>query len=891
MNPELWKLLSANNNCLVSTSNRTNKNTKQIDQLKAEFCSFGRRLTKNILGDGTSGPTDGQEGGIEQRPCPANGDEWVDPVTGARYIFQDCAWHLVPCCTQFTGPTGVDLVSVYENGVMAPFRLVAAPGLTGKYIWCQTGAAGEIGEWVNEDLHDASNFLGTGPTGTPMSGIQLNGMTRPPIDGDQWYNIIPIGGAGQISSSYIYKNGGWTEVPCCVGLIPGVDDDIVTIRIAENTSFDVVIPPVNTGTFIWQNDGVNFAGWTASSNYDAANFIGATGVTAGEVPPPGVQLDGMTRPPINGDQWYNILDAGFPTERSVDYIYKNGGWTGVPCCVSSSQFNPDLIGIFIENTAFLVVEPPQNTGSFIWQSEGGNLQGWTASSNYDAANFIGATGVTAGEVPPPGVQLDGMTRPPINGDQWYNILDAGFPTERSVDYIYKNGGWTGVPCCVAILPIFATNYTDIYIGNNSFSSFVNPPTTTGTFVWVSDLFEGWQPSSNYDAANFIGATGVTAGTIPNGVQLDGMTRPPINGDQWYNIINGGGAFERSSSYIYKNDGWTGVPCCVGFSEIVSSPPSDLGNLIIGENNGNIIVLPPGQTGQFIWNQVDNNIGSWTAASNYDAANFIGVGASGLTAGSLPPGALDGMTRPPINGDQWYNILDAGTTAERSVDYIYKNDGWTGVPCCVAYDDPCVVTNNVGTLYVGEDPAHKVVQPPMENTGTYLWQQNVTGSASEGVWVPASSPFFSAFVELIMYGISGTVGPTGVPFGTVSNPDGVYTFNSLTGEVTVPINGQYIIDLNLLYEITLSGALTTYPFSTYGLGSTLYVGGSINSSAPQMLTQKIYVPGEAGSQHASYMLSLTAGTTLANIFNVTTSGLTGSFSIIKASMQVKKFIQP
>jgi len=649
MNPELWKLLSANNNCLVSTSNRTNKNTKQIDQLKAEFCSFGRRLTKNILGDGTSGPTDGQEGGIEQRPCPANGDEWVDPVTGTRYIFQDCVWHLVPCCTQFTGPTGVDLVSVYENGVMAPFRLVAAPGQTGKYIWCQTGAAGEIGEWVNEDLHDASNFLGTGPTGTPMSGIQLNGMTRPPIDGDQWYNILLF----RIrSSSYIYQNGSWVEVPCCVN-IASISEDITSIIVGENES------------------------------------------------------------------------------------------------------------------ATLLVEVPEQIGTFVWNQSAPTIGGWTAASNFDAANFLGT-------------------------------------------------GPTGTPM--------------------------------------------------------------------SGIQLNGMPRTPINGDQWYKDINDGFTPQRSVSYIYQNNAWVEAPCCVGFQPVFSIPESDLGNLYIGEGIiPRTVILPPDETGIFLWNQFGLGVGSWTATSNYDAANFIG--ATGVTAGTIPNGVqLDGMTRPPINGDQWYNILDAGTTAERSVDYIYKNGGWTGVPCCVAYDDPCVVTNNVGTLYVGEDPAHKVVQPPTENTGTYLWQQNVTGSASEGVWTPVSSPFVS--VEILA---TGVMSGSNILFNFItSDIDNLY--NPMTGKVTINEPGNYLINSNILYFVSATGFTSIFPYDHISINTSIRIDDvaeniDIESSIIRSVTTSL-------TSNQAYILNLTNGQTVAVLATVTNTDPMNIISnIFFGRFQVKKFIQP
>lgn len=88
----------------------------------------------NILGTTGTGPVNGQTGGITDRPFPVEGDEWVDPENGERYIYQDGRWQLAPCCSiDVTGPVG----PIGQTG------LVGFQGDTGPQG--ATGAQGIIG--------------------------------------------------------------------------------------------------------------------------------------------------------------------------------------------------------------------------------------------------------------------------------------------------------------------------------------------------------------------------------------------------------------------------------------------------------------------------------------------------------------------------------------------------------------------------------------------------------------------------------------------------------------------------------------------------------------------------------------------------------------------------
>lgn len=85
-------------------------------QIEEELCGTGptgrSRFAQNILGSTSAiAPFDGQTGGIPgDRPDPIQGDEWINPVTDERYVFNGTAWQ------KTAGPFGGGLSTVSETG-------------------------------------------------------------------------------------------------------------------------------------------------------------------------------------------------------------------------------------------------------------------------------------------------------------------------------------------------------------------------------------------------------------------------------------------------------------------------------------------------------------------------------------------------------------------------------------------------------------------------------------------------------------------------------------------------------------------------------------------------------------------------------------------------------
>jgi hypothetical protein len=69
---------------------------------------------------------------------PIEGDEYIDPKTGARYILQNGKWVKEACCLQLE-EAGGDLVSVFDNGVEEDFKLVEPPTTDGNHILSLSG--------------------------------------------------------------------------------------------------------------------------------------------------------------------------------------------------------------------------------------------------------------------------------------------------------------------------------------------------------------------------------------------------------------------------------------------------------------------------------------------------------------------------------------------------------------------------------------------------------------------------------------------------------------------------------------------------------------------------------------------------------------------------------
>lgn len=136
-------------------------------QLEEEVCGTGPTglalFAENILGSTSAlAPTVGQTGGIgDDRPNPREGDEWVDPVLGNRYIYQDGVWLLAPCC--------------------GPLNILGSTGAT------------------------------------PPSNGQTTGIVpdRPdPREGDEWVNRTN-------GDRFIYQDGQWRLTPCCAIQVTG----------------------------------------------------------------------------------------------------------------------------------------------------------------------------------------------------------------------------------------------------------------------------------------------------------------------------------------------------------------------------------------------------------------------------------------------------------------------------------------------------------------------------------------------------------------------------------------------------------------------------------------------------------------------------------------------
>jgi len=138
----------------------------------------------NILGSVTGLVSDGQLGGIVDRPNPINGDEWVDPNTGNRYIYNGTMWQLTPCCSSGqTGSTGSG--SAGPTGPTGPASNVEGPtGPTGpaSNIEGPTGPTGPASnvEGPTGPTGPASNIEGpTGPTGPTGPASNVDGPTGP----------------------------------------------------------------------------------------------------------------------------------------------------------------------------------------------------------------------------------------------------------------------------------------------------------------------------------------------------------------------------------------------------------------------------------------------------------------------------------------------------------------------------------------------------------------------------------------------------------------------------------------------------------------------------------------------------------------------------------------
>ena len=521
MNQDLWDLLKVNNNCRVNNNILTKRGKKLIAQNKCEIKQIKKKLTKNILGDGSGAPTDGQCGGIPQRPTPAEGDEYVDEITGVRFIFQKCKWRKAPCCFQTSPSTGSDFVNTLENGNTGP-NLVTPPATGGKFIWCQN--IDGTGAWVEEDLFDGNNFQGTDSrTSSEIIGntFQFDGMTRAPINGDQWYNEND-------GTSYIFKLGAWVLAPCCFQTSPSTGSDFVNTLENGNTGPNLVTPPATGGKFIWCQNIDGTGAWVEEDLFDGNNFQGTDSRTSLEIIGNTFQFDGMTRAPINGDQWYNENDG-------TSYIFKLGAWVLAPCCFQTSpSTGSDFVNTLENgNTGPNLVTPPATGGKFIWCQNIDGTGAWVEEDNYDAQSWIGNEFLPTG-IDGTSIQLAGMVRPPIEGDRYTSTFTRG-------NYVYNGGQWNIEPLSLVILCnlnsdiALLTQYND-----NTTSVFfvVTPPFNPGKYIWCQAVTGGSTGAWIEDEC-CVSVTGIdqtiddivtfTVDDLPDDIQL---VQPPATGGKF-----------------------------------------------------------------------------------------------------------------------------------------------------------------------------------------------------------------------------------------------------------------------------------------------------------------------------------------------------------------------
>ena len=109
----------------------------------------------NIIGQYP--PFNGQTTGVTGRTTPVNGDEYIDSVSGRRYVYQNGVWTLEPCGCAISELTDVTINAVQNNQVL---------------VW-----DGALNEWTNKTIDD---ILGLRDFGTLFFDAASSG----------WYNIL-----------------------------------------------------------------------------------------------------------------------------------------------------------------------------------------------------------------------------------------------------------------------------------------------------------------------------------------------------------------------------------------------------------------------------------------------------------------------------------------------------------------------------------------------------------------------------------------------------------------------------------------------------------------------------------------------------------------------------
>jgi hypothetical protein len=112
--------------------------------VKCPCCASGSDIPYNIIG--ASGQTE------PDVPNPVNGQEWVSPVNGCRFIYDGTQWIEAKCCAHFSETVRTDDIVPLEICDETK-NLVGAPGTSGVFLFSQDGA---IGNWIKSNITTVS---------------------------------------------------------------------------------------------------------------------------------------------------------------------------------------------------------------------------------------------------------------------------------------------------------------------------------------------------------------------------------------------------------------------------------------------------------------------------------------------------------------------------------------------------------------------------------------------------------------------------------------------------------------------------------------------------------------------------------------------------------------
>ena len=160
---------------------------------------------------GTTGLTAGNDPSVN---VGNTGQEWVDPVTGDRYVTNGVVWELTPCCgdgntgaTGNTGPTG-------DTGNTGPTGSTGDTGNTGSTG--NTGPTGSTGDTGNTGPTGSTGNTGPAGQNAAISSAFVWASTSQGKTGNEFQPVIldcgPIGGPiGPPGSNWFFLDPGPTQ--------------------------------------------------------------------------------------------------------------------------------------------------------------------------------------------------------------------------------------------------------------------------------------------------------------------------------------------------------------------------------------------------------------------------------------------------------------------------------------------------------------------------------------------------------------------------------------------------------------------------------------------------------------------------------------------------------